>query len=161
LTGPIADFLQIKDALGVEVAIIIFLLIVICVLLFKHFKSKLALEDAKAHRVAETLELVRQSIELDSGQSVSLVTLATDLVDLTGKVDQNCEGCDEHRKDVAQLTADLVDLHADVHALITEGKERQVVISSIASRLDKLFGEVLATLRLGLGVKQKQQHEED
>jgi hypothetical protein len=161
LTGPIADFLQIKDALGVEVAIILVLLIVICILLFKHFKSKLATADAKTKRTEDTLELLRTSIEVDNGQSISLVVLATDLVNLADKVDQNCEGCSDHRKDMTAITVDLVDLHADVHALLVEGRERQIAVNAITDRLDRLFGEVIATLRLGLGVKQKQQHEEE
>lgn len=156
MTGPLSDFIQVKDTWGLHVAIIIFLCIIIAYLLFIHFRSKTHAASTLVGWTKETLKLIRASLELESGQCISLVGLVNTVDELKEKFKQNCDGCADHRKDKTRTAVEMQQLRADVHSLIAEGKERQSIMNSVNNKLDLLVNEIISTLRLGLGLKQKQ-----
>lgn len=159
MTGVIADILQMKDAWGIGTTFGIIMTLVVIYLLWLHFKTRAEVLKARTNKSEETLELLRKSILLDSGQSVSIVNLVDVIASLDKKFSDNCDGCVKHRKEVDDIGKEVEVIKKEVETFVTEGRQsRQVtqdVINSISVKLDQLSKEIIATLRLGLGVRNK------
>lgn len=162
-SGVVADVIQIRDSFGVAWTFAVVLALIVLYLLYIHFRNKAHDVQIKTDKASETLELLRRSILLDSGQSISIVDLAELVEKLMVEFKSNCDGCVTHRKDVTELTKTFNDLRKDVESIVIEGRQsRQTLhdnLNMIAGRLDKIASEMLSTLRLAFKLDPK--HKED
>jgi hypothetical protein len=167
MSGPIADFLQMKDSFGLPWALFILACLAIIYLLYMHFRDKAASIKERSDKGAETLDLLRKSIVLDSGQSISIIDLADVMEKLSLEFFRNCENCVVHRQEVSELAKEFAAHRKHLDEVSEEGKQSRAIlqealrnlqdaVKTMDEGLDRLSVQIISTLKLALKVPNRE-----
>ena len=154
-----ADLIQVVTAveLGWSIAIILFS-ILIYLIRDKYVSYKKDVQsDIEKHK--EILGKLDRAVSSSEGSVISFQNHNDRLVHLTANIEEQCRGCEQHRREVKEMHVKLDELLDSVDRFIAESKEYRSAMRDsteiTVNKLDALTNQIIDTLMRALDLERR------